>query len=92
MAKKLEIKEIGIVENMSGLTCPHCGGRIDLFGAGGGEEEARKLDVSFLGKIPIDLQARTEADKGRPILLEKPDAAISLAFVAMAEKIREVLQ
>ncbi|MEA1871091.1 MAG: Mrp/NBP35 family ATP-binding protein [Candidatus Bipolaricaulota bacterium] len=92
MAKKMEIKEIGIVENMSGLICPHCGGQIDLFGAGGGEEEARKLDVSFLGKIPIDPQARTEADKGRPILLERPDAAISLAFAAMAEKIREMLQ
>ncbi|MEA1870864.1 MAG: P-loop NTPase, partial [Candidatus Bipolaricaulota bacterium] len=92
MAKKLEIKKIGIVENMSGLICPHCGGQIDLFGAGGGEEEARKLDVSFLGKIPIDPQARTEADKGRPIVLERPDVAISLAFAAMTEKIREMLQ
>ena len=92
MAKKLEIKKIGIVENMSGLICPHCGAQIDLFGAGGGEEEAHKLDVLFLGKIPIDPQARTEADKGRPIVLERPDAAISLAFAAMTKKIREMLQ
>jgi Mrp family chromosome partitioning ATPase len=92
MAKKMEIKNIGIVENMSGLICPHCGERIDLFGSGGGEEEAHKLDVSFLGRIPIDPQARTEADNGRPIVLEKPDATISVSFPAIANKIRETLK
>ena len=92
MAKKLEIKNIGIVENMSGLICPHCGERIDLFGSGGGEEEARKLGVLFLGKVPIDPQARAEADKGRPIVLQSPESPISKAFVNMATMIRQALE
>ena len=92
MAKKLEIKNIGIVENMSGLICPHCGERIDLFGSGGGEEEAKKLDVLFLGRVPIDPQARAEADNGHPIVLQAPESPISQAFIAMATKIRETLQ
>ena len=92
MAKKLEIKNIGIVENMSGLICPHCGERIDLFGSGGGEEEAHKLDVLFLGKVPIDPQARAEADNGRPIVLQAPESPISRTFIAMAAKIRETLE
>lgn len=92
MAKKLEIKNIGIVENMSGLICPHCGERIDLFGSGGGEKEAQKLGVSFLGRIPIDPQVRAEADNGRPIVLQAPESPISTAFVAMAAKIRETLK
>lgn len=92
MAKKLEIKNIGIAENMSGLICPHCGERIDLFGSGGGEEEAHKLDVLFLGKVPIDPQARAEADNGRPIVLQAPESPISQAFIAMAAKIRKTLE
>ena len=91
MAKKLEIKNIGIVENMSGLICPHCGERIDLFGSGGGEKEASKMDVLFLGKVPIDPQARAEADNGRPIVLQAPDSPISQAFIGMAAKVRESL-
>ncbi len=92
MAKKLEIKNIGIVENMSSLICPHCGEQIDLFGSGGGEKEAKKLDVLFLGKVPIDPQARAEADNGRPIVLQSPQSPISQAFIAMAAKIRETLK
>ncbi len=92
MAKKMEIAEIAIVENMSGLICPHCGKAIDLFGSGGGEEEAKLLSVSFFGKIPIDPTARAAADNGRPIVLQAPDAKISLAFASIAEKIKERLR
>ncbi len=92
MAKSMDIGEIAIVENMSGLVCPHCGETIDLFGSGGGEDEAKTLSVSFLGRIPIDPSARTAADVGRPIVLQSPGSNISLAFAAMSKKIKEVLK
>jgi len=92
LAKKMEIERIGIVENMSGLICPHCGGVIDLFGAGGGEREAKKLSLLFLGKIPIDPSVRVEADAGRPIVLANPKATISQAFFAIAAQIERALK
>jgi len=92
MAKKMEIERIGIVENMSGLICPHCGAQIDLFGAGGGEREAKKLSLLFLGKIPIDPSVRVEADAGRPIVLANPEATISQAFFAIATQIERALK
>ena len=55
MAKKLNIEKIGVVENMSGLICPHCGKEIDIFDTGGGEKMAREMDVIFLGRIPMVL-------------------------------------
>jgi len=91
MAKKMEIRQIGIVENMSGLVCPHCGAQIDLFGAGGGEQEAKKLSLLFLGKIPIDPSVRMEADNGRPIVLANPNAEVSKAFLTIATRIEEAL-
>ncbi|HCP32659.1 TPA: ATP-binding protein [Candidatus Acetothermia bacterium] len=92
MAKKMEIAQIGVVENMSGLICPHCGEQIDLFGAGGGEREAKKLSLLFLGKIPIDPSVRVEADNGRPIVLANPEARISQAFFAIAAQIERALK
>ena len=87
MAKKMGIPKIGVVENMSGLRCPHCGREIDLFGSGGGERAARELNVHFLGKIPLDLKAREGADEGRPIVLEDEEAEISQALLQVADKV-----
>ncbi len=58
------LSEIGIVENMSGLVCPHCGADIDLFGREGGERLAEELAVRFLGRIPIDVAVRVGGDTG----------------------------
>lgn len=91
MAKKMEVPRIGIVENMSGLICPYCGGRIDLFGRGGGARIATELGVEFLGEVPIDPKAREGGDTGAPIVLANPDAQISKAFFAIAAKVQEVL-
>jgi len=91
MAKKMEIKQIGIVENMSGLICPHCGNRIDLFGTGGGKRDAARLDVRFLGEVPIDPQVRTGADMGQPTVLANPDAEVAQAFFTIASRIEEIL-
>ncbi len=80
MAKKLEIINIGVIENMSGFVCPHCSAVLNIFGEGGGERLANEFDVQFLGSIPIDIDARILGDKGTPIVLEKPDCEVSLSF------------
>ncbi len=61
---KLGIPIIGVIENMSGLICPHCGGKIELFKVGGGEKAARELKVPFLGRIPIEPAIVDLADSG----------------------------
>jgi ATP-binding protein involved in chromosome partitioning len=91
MAKKMGLSEIGIVENMSGLVCPHCGGDIDLFGRKGGERLAEELAVRFLGRIPIDVAVRVGGDTGEPIVLAAPEAIVSLGFCSIAERICNVL-
>jgi ATP-binding protein involved in chromosome partitioning len=88
MARKLNIPSIGIIENMSGFVCPHCKAIVDIFGSGGGEKLASDYDVQFLGSIPIDIDARIFSDKGKPIILEKPDCEVSKAFKSISELIR----
>ncbi len=80
MARQLDIPNIGIVENMAGLVCPHCSAVIELFGVGGGQKLASDYNVNFLGSIPIDIDARILGDKGKPIVLEKPDCEVSKSF------------
>jgi len=87
LAKKLEIPFIGVIENMSGFICPVCKNKIDLFGSGGGKKLAEDYDVQFLGSIPIDINARILSDKGKPIVLEKPNCEVTNAFKSIANLI-----
>jgi ATP-binding protein involved in chromosome partitioning len=87
MAKELKIPVIGVVENMSGFICPHCNKTIDLFGSGGGKTMAEKNNVHFLGSIPIDTDARILGDKGKPIILEKPNCEVTNAFKSIISEI-----
>jgi Mrp family chromosome partitioning ATPase len=68
---------LGLVENMSGLTCPHCGGEIDLLGKGGGQATAERFGLNFLGRLPWDPRLRAAADAGRltELLRRDPEAA-----------------
>lgn len=92
MARKLNIPLIGVVENMSGFVCPHCSAVVDIFGSGGGEKLASDYDVQFLGSIPIDIDARILSDKGKPIILEKPECEVSKAFKSIAGLISEKIE
>lgn len=65
-AKFLNVPIIGIIENMSGLICPHCKEKIDLFKTGGGEKAARELEIPFLGRIPIEPEIVNSTDQGKP--------------------------
>ena len=89
MAKKLEIPFIGVIENMSGFICPFCKNKIDLFASGGGKKLAEDYDVQFLGSIPIDINARIFSDKGKSIILEKPDCEVTKSFKSIADLIEE---
>lgn len=86
-ARKLNLQIVGIIENMSGLTCPHCGKKIDLFKEGGGQKAAQELNVPFLGKIPINPEIVTLGDEGKSFLDSYPDSPASQAFQAIVSKI-----
>lgn len=86
-ARKLDIPVYGIVENMSGLVCPHCSEMIDLFKSGGGEKAASEMEVNFLGRVPIDPMVVVQGDSGKPYVLEVTDTLTAQAFKAIAENI-----
>jgi len=88
-AKTLKMKIVGIVENMSGLACPHCGKNIDLFKIGGGEKAAADFSIPFLGRIPIDPKIVEEGDKGIPFILSQDDSIVVKAFNQIVEKIEK---
>ena len=86
-ARQLKLPVIGIVENMSGLICPHCGKEIDLFKKGGGEKAAKELKVPFLGRIPLDPKVVTSSDDGMPIVLADTDSPAAKAFDGLVDNI-----
>jgi ATP-binding protein involved in chromosome partitioning len=86
-AKSLKMPVLGMVENMSGLICPHCGKEIDLFKMGGGEKAAHEMGVPFLGRIPIDPSVVDSGDDGKPIVLSKRDSPASKAFEEIVDKL-----
>jgi ATP-binding protein involved in chromosome partitioning len=63
-ARRVGLPVLGVIENMSGFVCPECGARSDVFGAGGGEEMARDMGVTFLGRIPVDPALVISGDAG----------------------------
>lgn len=68
MVKSMRVPVLGIIENMSGLLCPHCGGGIDIFSTGGGKKAAEELEVPFLGAIPLDPEVSVLGDRGVPFV------------------------
>ena len=76
----------GIVENMSGFTCPHCSETVDIFGSGGGEKTAIESGIPFLGKIPFDPKMVTCGDTGTSYVDENQDSGVSKAFSEIADK------
>ena len=71
MFRQVKVPILGIVENMSYLTCPHCAERIDVFSHGGGRRTAHEMQVHFLGELPLDPEVRIGGDTGEPIVRSK---------------------
>jgi ATP-binding protein involved in chromosome partitioning len=91
MFEKVHVPILGIVENMSTFTCPHCGKSTDIFRRGGGERMSRQLGVPFLGAIPLDADIVTSGDEGRPIVIDKPKSVAAQAYAAIAAALAEQL-
>lgn len=78
---------IGIIENMSGFICPHCQEEVPIFGSGNGEEMARKMDVPFLGKLPLNVETPVSSDVGTPVVIKEPESEISIKILEIVDKI-----
>ncbi|MEB3702003.1 Mrp/NBP35 family ATP-binding protein [Candidatus Bealeia paramacronuclearis] len=87
MFRKLEIPVLGIVENMSYFTCPHCGDQSHIFDHGGAKKEAKRLEVPFLGEIPLQGKIRETSDQGNPIVISSPESVEAQCYIKVAEKI-----
>jgi ATP-binding protein involved in chromosome partitioning len=87
MFRKVAVPVLGIVENMSYFLCPKCGERSEIFGHGGAREEADKLEVPFLGEIPLHLDIRTTSDNGHPIVVAQPDSAHAQTYKNIAGRV-----
>ncbi len=86
-ARQLKVPVIGVVENMSGFVCPHCGNVTNLFGTGGGERAAADFGVPFLGRIPLEAELVASGDAGTPFIHGLKDAAAGKAMNEIVEKI-----
>jgi ATP-binding protein involved in chromosome partitioning len=89
--EKLDLPVIGIIENMSGMICPHCGETIDLFSCGGGKKAAEDLGVPYLGAIPLDPEMVKAGDEGRAFILRHTESPTRKAVdVVMENLIKQV--
>ncbi len=87
MFKKVDIKIIGIVENMSTHICSKCGHEEHIFGAGGGEKMCNEYGVEFLGSLPLDINIREQTDSGAPTVVADPDGAIARVYKQIARRL-----
>jgi ATP-binding protein involved in chromosome partitioning len=87
MFHQVKVEVIGIVENMSHFTCPHCQQVIDIFSSGGAERTAAQFGLEFLGSLELDPSIRKGGDSGLPVTLAGPDSEIAKGFYEIARKV-----
>ncbi|HEV8596007.1 MAG TPA: Mrp/NBP35 family ATP-binding protein [Thermoplasmata archaeon] len=91
-ARAVNLPVVGIIENMSGMICPHCGKEVEVFKKGGGELVAKELGLPFLGRIPLDPRIVIGGDAGKPFVLEHPDSPAAHAFEHVVKEIKRHLK
>jgi len=91
-AKAVHLPILGIVENMSGMVCPHCGKPVDVFKTGGAEVAAKEFGIPFLGRIPLDPRIVVGGDAGKPFILEHPDSEAAKAFRGIVANLKAQLR
>ena len=89
MFRKVDVPVLGIIENMSYFECPHCGERSEIFSHGGARREADRLDMEFLGEVPLDIKIRETSDDGHPVTVSAPESQHAQTFCAIAARIWE---
>jgi ATP-binding protein involved in chromosome partitioning len=87
MFKRVGVPIVGIVENMSAFVCPHCGEAIEIFGRGGCEEFARRHEIEFLGRIPLDVTVRQGGDVGVPAVAQREPGPAAAALETLARTV-----
>jgi ATP-binding protein involved in chromosome partitioning len=91
LAAQLHQRVVGVIENMSYLSCPHCGEHVDVFGSGGGQVVASALtrilgtDVPVLGQVPIDVRLREAGDGGAPLVASDPASPAAAELIRIAD-------
>ncbi|HUC86038.1 MAG TPA: Mrp/NBP35 family ATP-binding protein [Candidatus Acidoferrales bacterium] len=91
MFKKVNVPILGLVENMSYFTTP-TGERVEIFGHGGGKQEAARQNAPFLGEVPIFTEIREAGDRGTPVVVSAPNHPAARAFIQIAEALRKILK
>jgi|HubBroStandDraft_1064217.scaffolds.fasta_scaffold04856_3 ATP-binding protein involved in chromosome partitioning len=86
MFEKVEVRVLGVVENMSVHVCSRCGHAEHIFGSGGGARMAEQYGVQLLGELPLDIRIREEADGGSPTVAAEPGSARAQAYLKMARR------
>ncbi len=92
MAMVMERNILGIIENMSGFNCPHCGEYVDLYPPGGVEKATADFNITLLGKIPFETEVSQQGDQGLPFILKYPESKSATAFKETVKKIRGHLE
>lgn len=89
--KKMNMPVIGIIENMSGFKCPHCGKAIDIFKTGGGQKASMDFNIPLLGKIPIDPEIVNTGDSGEPFIIKNAKSDAAKAFEKIVGNIERIV-
>jgi ATP-binding protein involved in chromosome partitioning len=87
LVENSKVPIIGIIENMSGFICPHCQEEVPIFGSGNGETMAKKMNVPFLGKLPLNMETSVASDIGTPIVIKEPKSDISIKISKIVDEI-----
>jgi Mrp family chromosome partitioning ATPase len=90
--EQLKVPVIGVIENMSGMVCPHCGEAIDVFSRGGGKKAAMDLGVPYLGAIPLDPAMVKAGDEGRPMIVQETGSVTAQAVKAVMENLVKAVE
>ncbi len=91
MFQKVNVPILGIIENMSYYECPNCHHRAEIFSYGGAQKASEKLEVPFLGEIPLDIETRIAGDAGTPIVIAQPDSPNAKAFMEVAKNLASTI-
>jgi ATP-binding protein involved in chromosome partitioning len=91
MFRNVDVPVLGVVQNMDGFLCPHCGEHVEIFPR---SHEVREQldDLPLLGSIPLDPAAAESGDKGQPVVVSKPESPVSTSFMGIAEQVARIIE